>query len=295
MDSRSIAREVAGRLIAHRNQLAGKAEDADRTHEALSTAARTVERHHGDHRSGAAGASSHWEGRAADGFDRRARRLTKALRSTATAADRGAEVVAGAAATLRSNHRAVSHLVEEYTTSATRVLDAARAVTGAGGRAALVRAAGQVADLVRSYTNESTRHVRAVHNQLTDAAKELRRLERGLESDGYADQQQDKPKERDRDERSPLRDKIRDVARDQLGYREGAGNSNKYGPAGPWCSNFATWVWRKSGVEIGILPFTGDVYEWGQRRQRAAGVDLDGHTAGRAAAGDLAHRGCTPP
>jgi peptidoglycan DL-endopeptidase CwlO len=271
MDSRVIAREIAGQLIAHRNRLAGKADDAQRAHAALSAAAQALDRHHDDHRSGAATATTHWEGRAAGGFDRRARRMTKALGSTATSAGRGAEIVATAAETLRSNHRAVADLVEEYTTRAARVLDAARAITGAGSRAALVQAAGQVADLLRTYTNESTRHVRAVHGQLTDAAAELRKLERGLEHDGHFDQTGGEGHRRAGDRHEKVRDKIRNVARDQLGYREGPGNQNKYGPTGPWCSNFATWVWRKSGVDIGILPFTGDVYEWGRERGLAYG------------------------
>lgn len=283
MDSRVIARRVAGQLIAHRNRLAGKADDAHRAHAALNTTAQAVERHHDDHRSGAATATGHWEGRNAAGFDRRARRMTKALRTTATSAAKGAEIVAATAASLDGNHRAVAHLVEEYTTNAARVLDAARAVTGAGGQAALVRAAGQVAEMVRTYTNESTRHVRAVQGQLKDAAEQLRGLERAIETDGHAD-----PVRRGRRPgsrgggaepprtRSGLRNRIRNVARDQLGYREGPGNQNRYGPAGPWCSNFATWVWRKSGVDIGILPFTGDVYEWGRERGLAyGGRDLD--------------------
>ncbi|HEV7653108.1 MAG TPA: WXG100 family type VII secretion target, partial [Actinophytocola sp.] len=54
--------------------------------------------------------------------------------------------------------------------------------------------------------------------------------------------------------------KILDVARDELGYEEGPGNENKYGPSAAWCSSFATWVWRQSGVDIPSLPFTGDVY-----------------------------------
>ena len=279
MDSRVIARRVAGQLIAHRNRLAGKADDAHQAHAALNTTAQAVERHHDEHRSGAATATGHWEGRNAAGFDRRARRMTKALRATSTAAAKGAEIVAATAASLDGNHRAVAGLVEEYTTNAARVLDAARAVTGAGGQAALVRAAGQVAELVRTYTNESTRHVRAVQGQMKDAAEQLRRLERVIETDGHVDpvRRGRRPGSRGRGAepprtRSGLRNKIRNVARDQLGYREGPGNQNRYGPAGPWCSSFATWVWRKSGVDIGILPFTGDVYEWGRERGLAYGA-----------------------
>ena len=54
-------------------------------HAALDTAAKTAERHHDDHKSGAATATSHWDGHNAAAFDRRARRMTKALATTATA------------------------------------------------------------------------------------------------------------------------------------------------------------------------------------------------------------------
>jgi cell wall-associated NlpC family hydrolase len=267
VDSRTIARRAAEQLIAHRDTLAGKAEDAYLAHAALDTAATTIERHHHDHRSGAATATSYWEGRNAAAFDRRARRLTKTLGTTASASAKAARIVASTAASLDTNHKAVAGLVEEYTTRATRLLDAARGVTGAGSQAALLRAAGRVVDLARDYANESIRHLRTVHGQMRDAAQELGKLERTVEHDGFAD-----PSRHRRHHRSGPGNRIRNMARGQLGYHEGPGNRNKYGPAGPWCSNFATWVWRESGVDIGILPFTGDVYHWGQERGLAYGA-----------------------
>ncbi len=277
MESRVIARRAAEQLIAHRNTLAGKAGDANRVHAALDAAARTVERHHDDHRSSAATATAHWEGHNAVAFDRRAHRMTKALGTTASAAARAAEIVATTAASLDGNHKAVATLVEEYTARATRLLDAARGVTGAGSQGALVRAVGRVVDLARDYTNESTTHLRAVRGQMRDAAHALRGLERTVEHDGFADPTRHRhhtaagtvshpPRTR-----SGVRNKIKKVARGQLGYHEGPGNRNKYGPTGPWCSTFATWVWRKSGVDIGILPFTGDVYHWGTEHGLAYG------------------------
>lgn len=278
MDSRVIARKAAGQLIAHRNKLAGKAEDAYQAHAALDTAARTVARHHDDHKAGAVTATSHWEGHNAAGFDRRARRMTKALGTTATASTKAAEIVGAAAASLDSNHKAVANLVEEYTTKAARLLDAARGVTGAGAQGALVRAVGQVVDLARDYTNESVRHVRSVQGQLKDAAEALGKLEKTVEHDGFADPARRKRRHTGSTARSAppktrsgVRNKIKKLAESQLGYHEGPGNQNKYGPTGAWCANFATWVWRKSGVDIGILPFTGDVYHWGQDHGLAYG------------------------
>ncbi|MFC4858447.1 CHAP domain-containing protein [Actinophytocola glycyrrhizae] len=270
MDSHVIARKVAGQLVAHRDKLAGKAADAHRAQAALEATARAVERHHADHRSTAATATSHWEGKAAAGFDRRARTMGKALDVTAAAAAKGASIVAATAASLATNHRAVAHLVDEYTAKATAILDGARAVQGAGQRAALLRAVGQVVDLVRTYTNESVRHLRAVRREMKDAAEDLRGLERRVEHDGFADPGERK-KKHPVARGGALGKKVIDRARGQLGYREGPGNTNKYGPTGPWCANFATWTWQKSGVDIGILPFTGDVYEWGRERGLAYG------------------------
>jgi cell wall-associated NlpC family hydrolase len=274
MDSRVIAREVAGQLIAHRNKLAGKAEDAYQAHEALDRAAKTVSQHHADHKTTAATATSHWDGDSAAGFDRRAKKLTTALATTSASATKGAEIVATTAASLDTNHKAVVNLVEEYTTKAAALLDGARAVQGAGSRAAVLKAVGQVVDLVRTYTNESTKHLRTVQREMKDAAAGLRKLERHVEHDGFVDpghkKQHTEPHHGAKG--SPaLQSKIKKLAESQLGYHEGAGNANKYGPKGYWCSNFATWVWQKSGVDIGILPFTGDVYDWGREHDLAYG------------------------
>ncbi len=285
MDSRVIARKVADQLVAHRNKLAGKAEDAYRAQAALEATARAVAQHHADHKKSAGTATAHWEGKPATGFDRKAKKMTSALSVTSAASTKGAEIVAATAASLDTNHRAVANLVEEYTTKAAAVIDGARAVHGAGQRAALLTAVGQVVDLVRTYTNESTKHLRTVQGQMKDAAAELRRLERRVEHDGFVDPGQRKKKPAaghggaDRgdkggkggDKGGKLGREIIDRAKSQLGYHEGAGNQNKYGPTGAWCSNFATWAWQKSGVDIGILPFTGDVYEWGQDRGLAYG------------------------
>jgi peptidoglycan DL-endopeptidase CwlO len=238
----------------------------------LATAARVVGDRRADHRAAAVAATQYWEGDSAAVFDRKARVMTSALATTSSASARGAEIVAATAASLETNHRAVARLVEEYYGKAVPLLDVARAAQATGARAALLSAVGQVVDLVRTYTNESVRHVRTVRGEMAEAAAELRKLTRRVEHDGVADPKPDtEPKKRGHDaEPAPksgaLGGRVVERARSQLGYREGAGNANKYGPTGYWCSNFATWVWQKSGVDIGILPFTGDVYQWGRER-----------------------------
>ncbi|MFC4856901.1 CHAP domain-containing protein [Actinophytocola glycyrrhizae] len=84
--------------------------------------------------------------------------------------------------------------------------------------------------------------------------------------------------------------RILDAARGELGYEEGPGDANKYGPSAAWCSSFATWVWRESGVDIPSLPFTGDVYTWGQER----GLAYDANNLGQARPGDVLLFGTGP-
>jgi uncharacterized protein YukE len=84
--------------------------------------------------------------------------------------------------------------------------------------------------------------------------------------------------------------RILDVARGELGFEEGPGDENKYGPSAAWCSSFATWVWRESGVDIPSLPFTGDVYTWGQER----GLAYDAGNLGQTRPGDVLLFGTGP-
>jgi hypothetical protein len=223
--------------------------------------------------------------------------MTKVLGTTASAATRAADIVATTAGSLDTNHKAVATLVDEYTNKATQLLDAARGVTGAGSQAALVRAVGQVVDMARDYTNESVKHLRRVQHQMKDAAQELGKLEKNVEHDGFADPARRKRHHtatKHRSEppktKSGTANKVKKIARGQLGYHEGPGNQNKYGPTGPWCANFATWVWKKSGVNIGILPFTGDVYHWGQEHGLAYGK----HNLDAARPGDVLLFGTGP-
>jgi hypothetical protein len=311
VDTRLIARQVAGQLIEHRNRLAGKAEDALRAQVAFATAARAVAERRDAHHRDAATATSHWEGSNATAFDRRARRVTRSLDVTADSAERGATIVSTATTTLDGGHQAVARLVEEYTTRASQALDAGLAVRGAGGQAALMRAVGQVVELVRGYTAESATQLTAVRHQLRESAAALRALERTVEHDGIVDPtrvhrpkgrakpRRDAAKRPDRKPRRPgsqpttpsgVSNKIKKVARGELGYHEGPGNRNKYGPATFWCSSFATWVWRKAGVNIPILPFTGNVYQWGRQH----GLAYDSHHLHQAKPGDVLLFGTGP-
>jgi len=58
------------------------------------------------------------------------------------------------------------------------------------------------------------------------------------------------------------------IARSQLGVasRPPGSECNPYGPCEPWCSLFATWVWRQAGVAVPTLPFSGALFSWAQSR-----------------------------
>jgi CHAP domain len=61
--------------------------------------------------------------------------------------------------------------------------------------------------------------------------------------------------------------RIVEIARSQLGTGEDPPGSNctVYGPCEPWCALFTTWVWRKAGIDIPTLGFSGAIYEWAVR------------------------------
>lgn len=46
------------------------------------------------------------------------------------------------------------------------------------------------------------------------------------------------------------RDKLIEIARREVGFREGPGNRNKYGPNGAWCGMFVNWCAHAAGVKI---------------------------------------------
>lgn len=275
MDSIQVARQFASRLIAHRNKLAGKAEDALVVQFALHRTTEGIDEHLAEHRSAAAGALGHWDGAASERFGRRSRRLGRQLRETGDASGKAEVIVAETTAALTSGHSTARRLVDEYVARAARTIDAGLAVGGAG---AILRAVAAAADLEQQYVKESIANLRRVNAEMERAARRLRALERHVEHDGIADPGDRRPNGGGADRTRPAngRGRVRDIlatARKEIGTRESppGSNRNPYGPTAPWCSSFATAMWRRAGVDIPILPFTGDVYEWGQRHGKAYG------------------------
>ncbi|GAA1297531.1 CHAP domain-containing protein [Saccharothrix xinjiangensis] len=282
MDTRAIARHIAESMIGHRNALAGKAEDAVKAQYALHRTATGLTDRQEEQDKAAKTVLEHWRGNNSEGFEKRANRLNGQLRATADAARDAERVVAGVSAALTTGHARARRAVEEYLGEATRLLDAGKAV---GTRAAMLQAVARAADLEPRYTKETAAALRDVRGEMEDAARRLRALEKEVKHDGVADARPERSRGEVRggggggggrtspsDARARGRARtIISAARGQLGVRENppGSNRNPYGPTAAWCSSFATAMWRKAGVDIPVLPFTGDVFRWGQRNGKA--------------------------
>ncbi len=59
------------------------------------------------------------------------------------------------------------------------------------------------------------------------------------------------------------------VARGQRGVEGKKKKCNAYGGCMPWSSLFATWVWNKAGNVVPKFSFSGDLFTWGQKHNRA--------------------------
>lgn len=289
MDTTALAHSFAKDLVAHRNKLAGKAEDAVRAEYALHQVAGALDAQHDAYHRESATVLEHWHGKGADGFRHTSAKLTKELRITGAAGAAAEKVVAHVASTVDSGHAAVQRLVDEYTAQAKQVLDAGVA---AGTQAALMRAVGHAADLAPRYTRQSASTLRHVDAELKAAAKKLHELRKDLTHDGVMDKTVHQTKATHPSKVSGRGKDVVHAARTQLGVRENppGSNRNPYGPTAAWCSSFATAMWRKAGVKIPVLPFSGDVFHWGERNGHAYGK----HALHEAKPGDVLIFGTGP-
>lgn len=274
MDTTALAQAFAKDLIAHRNKLAGKAEDAVRAEYALHQVSTALDDQHDAYHKESAGVLDQWHGKGADGFKHNSAKLTKELKVTGAAGAAAEKIVAHVASTVDTGHTAVQRLVDEYTTKAKQLLDAG---TATGTQAALMRAVGHAADLAPHYTRQSASTLRHVNAELEAAAKKLRALRKDLTHDGVLDKaapaHAKQPHGGGTGKASAKGKDIVHAARMEMGTRENppGSNRNPYGPTAAWCSSFATAMWRKAGVKIPVLPFSGDVYHWGQANGHAYG------------------------
>ncbi|GAA0517795.1 CHAP domain-containing protein [Saccharopolyspora thermophila] len=287
MDVSGIATRFAGELIAHRTKLEGKAGEAQNAQTALESAAKAIEEQRDAHRKAAQTLLSRWESNATAGFQKRTDRFDRDLELTAQASTKGAKIVAEVYQALEGRHNTVGNIVEEFITTATKLLQSGLAAAGITAPAGLMRAVAQVADLAGSYIKQSGGELKDARDEMVEAARKLRALQREVDSDGVADPRSEAKQpgkdtgkgeggQKGKDERkgSAKAEKILENARKHLGYHEGANNRNKWGPTGqPWCSYFATSMWQDAGVDIPKYGFSGDVYKWGEKHGTAYDAD----------------------
>ena len=278
MDTHAVARQFAADLIAHRDKLAGKAEDAVQAQYALHQTAEAVSGQYDDHKKERDTVLSHWDGKSADHFAAQSEKFGKQLKSTGATSSEAEKIVSGVTASLSGGHTTAHRLVDEYVAKASALLDAGFAVSGTGAQAAVLKAVAAAADLVPKYVRQSATNLRRVDGELRDAAKKLRALEKDLDHDDVTSHGTTKAAGSPSTGEGKGHDIVA-AARKELGTRENPPGSNKnpYGPTASWCSSFATAMWRKAGVKIPILPFTGDVYHWGQEHGKAYGKNSLDH------------------
>ena len=302
MTPEQLAQQFGHQIVAHRDKLAAKADDAVQVMYALHKSASVLETQRAEHREAANAARADWHGRGSERFEFRSGRINLRMRQTRDVAEDAERAVTSAMSAVSGSFTAAERLVAEYNGAASGVLRAGLSATGVGSTAALMQAVAKVSDeLEPHYRRQSAANLRTAHGELAEAARKLRKLTKELTTDGFAD-----PGDKDRKRGDAKRpggkkdepkgsgkkvDTILSAARKQIGYHERGVNINKFGPAGqPWCAYFATDMWRKAGVNIPNYGFTGDVYRWGQEHGKAYGAK----NLGEARPGDVLLFGTGP-
>ena len=93
------------------------------------------------------------------------------------------------------------------------------------------------------------------------------------------------------------RDRILEIARTQLGYKEGPNNDTKYGdwyglPNNPWCQMFISWCADQAGIGTDIIPRTAScptALEWFMKRDGRIG-DIPAQPGGKGPPPGQPHR-----
>ncbi|GAA4868064.1 CHAP domain-containing protein [Saccharopolyspora cebuensis] len=321
MDVQGLADRFAGELKAHQGKLEGKQNEARTAQEALESAAKAIQDQRDAQRKAADTLLAHWDSEATPGFEKKVARFDADLDATAEASLRGARIVAEVSKALDGRHSAVGNLIDDFAGKAGQFIQAGLALAGVAAPAGLMKAIAGISDLAQSYLKESGGQLKDARDEMEEAARKLRALLREVDTDGIADPKQPGDGKPDREGQgggkgpggkgpdgggdggggdggeqdgagSGTAEEILDNARQHLGFQEGPNNQNKWGPTGqPWCSYFATSMWREAGVDIDKLGFTGDVYKWGQEQGTAYG---QGDIAEQAKPGDALLFGTGP-
>jgi cell wall-associated NlpC family hydrolase len=235
----------------------------------------------------------HWKSDTSHRFETKSRALGHEMNTVSTAGTRAAAIVDGVARAVAAAHDATQGLIDEYTRRATKILQAAQAVQGAGGQSSVLSSFATVIDLADKYTKESAQLLTAARGTAGDAATELTALTHQLREDHIVvpHARHEPAKQAKHTKQGTTASRIITAARHELGYHEHGVNIDKFGPPGqPWCSYFATAMWRKAGVQIPRYGFTGDVYTWGERHHLA----YDAHHLHEVRPGDVLLFGTGP-
>ncbi|MGH3434507.1 MAG: CHAP domain-containing protein [Thermocrispum sp.] len=288
MTPEELAQQFGRRILANRDKLSSRADDAVQVLYAIHKSTTVIETERAEHREASKRAQEDWRGRGAQRYESRSGHLSFRMRQTRDVTEDAEKAVTSAMQAVTGNHTAADRLVTEYTTNASNVLRAGMSATGVGSTAALIQAIARVSDeLEPNYRRLTASALRTAHGELEQAARTLRTLTKELATDGFADPGDPDRKQPGRGDKGSKGGKgdeprgknkrsreILSAARKNLGYRESGDNVNKFGPAGqPWCAYFATDLWRKAGVDIPNYGFTGDVYRWGQEHDKAYGAN----------------------
>ena len=297
MDTAGVATLFAGEIKTHHGKLQGKAAESQAAQQALQQAAKEITEQYEVQRKAAHSLLNAWHSKANPAFEHDTDKFGRDLKVTAQASRHGAQVVAEVTDALAGRHQATGKLLDEFIAKARKIIEAGYLLARNGSPAALLMAIGDVADLAGKYLKESSGQVKNARAEMEEAARKLRALQKDLNHDGVADPGTPRPKTPSHHQKHEQHKKheahqkhhahpthpgktkasdskqvneILDHARHNLGYHEGPNNRNKWGPTGqPWCSYFATSMWRSAGVDIPKYGFTGDVYKWGERHHLA--------------------------
>ncbi|GAA4616255.1 CHAP domain-containing protein [Saccharopolyspora hordei] len=285
MDPLGVATRFANELLTHQSKLEGKAGEVQRAQAALESAAGAIQDQREAHKQATGDLLKSWKSEATAGLEKRSKKFDDDLDVTAGASAEAAKIVGEVTKALEGRHSNVGQLVEDFITKAGQLVQAGLAAAGIAAPAGLMKAVAQVADLAGGYIKQSGGELKDARDEMTEAAKKLRSLLKELDSDGVGDPKGEDsgkgqgggPGKDDKPGKGKDSGKVEDIldnARKHLGYHEGPNNRNKWGPTGqPWCSYFATSMWREAGVDIPKYGFTGDVYKWGQEHGTAYSAD----------------------
>ncbi|HEY4460969.1 MAG TPA: C40 family peptidase [Pseudonocardiaceae bacterium] len=160
--------------------LVDHAELAERAQTDLRTAASTLLDQHNRLHTEQKTIAQHWHGAAAASFSSHSTNVVAQLNTTAQALSGANTVLSGALGELRTQHAAVSRLVDEYTSQGNQLMTAAGSLAGAGHPTAMIDAVNHLSALSQRYVTEADTAVHTAHTAFSTATKDLGDLEKQL-------------------------------------------------------------------------------------------------------------------